>query len=436
MGLISAFITLACGLSQFVVRLKYKIYILIIGVLCLDCFSFGSFAISKFRYFVCLCFFISELKNFKSIISNLKRTRIIFLIKIIIIGAVICLITSPHLRSVNAISSFVVKELIAKYFVICYGLIAIYNKFVIKDYIRLSGICLIILTFFGIQNLIFSHSLWVDLFSTEELADAVIDDRLRLSSMFIYTFDYGEACIILLLTFLYAMQKKLYPRNYCIFFMILAFWGLVMSGSRSVLATGILSVMVYFAVKNGVKDNIKLFIKAGVVILAIILLIPAVSEKLEFLMSAVDTSSTVAGSSAGMRIGQYLTVFYIVQASPIFGMGYQYFFYDLGWGLGLGAAYTVYPELCGLEGALMGIILERGIVGTLVYLIFYIGLIRSAMKLRSYAPEASAAATAIITSFVLYGNMTGELNSAVITLLYAGFFLAIGYNEKKLKPNE
>lgn len=433
MQYIGGLITLLLGLSQFFLKIEKKICILIAGAICFDCFSFSELSIAKFETFVCFCFFLSELKYFEKRIKILRNTNIISLINVVTCGAIVCIVTSPHLRSITSIAGFIVSDLIAKYFVICYGFIGLTRIKDIKDYLRVAKLCLLILTFFAILNFLLARSPWIELFKPEVVGDMIVGDRLRLNSMFIYTFDYGQTCIVILLTFLYGLRKKIYAERTIYLCIGFCLFGIIMSGSRSILATGLLSVLIFFSITNSFRNNIKLYSRYIVLLLPLILLVPAVNEKMMFLLSALDTNSTVAGSSANMRIIQYLTVISIIQASYIFGMGYQYFFIDLGWSSGLDTSRMLYPELAGLEGALMSILLERGIFGCLVYIIFYGGLIITALKLRKYDKEASAAATSILVSFVLFGNMTGELNSAVICLLFSGFFMRICYLSKQIK---
>ena len=155
--------------------------------------------------------------------------------------------------------------------------------------------------------------------------------------------------------------------------------------------------------------------------------IPAVSEKVDFAMSAFDENSDVGGSSMEGRTAQYAAVFYHIKDSPLFGKGYMYFTIDLGWGKG--KAYIVDKDLFGLEGVAMNYLLERGFVGYVFYLLFYIILFVYLIKNRRKGKNEFALGVSILAAYFAYANMTGELFSAQPTLLILGCTIGIIYNK-------
>ena len=70
-----------------------------------------------------------------------------------------------------------------------------------------------------------------------------------------------------------------------------------------------------------------------------------------------------------MRMEQYdATLENIDEGKIAFGMGYGYFFNDLGWG----ENERVDERLAGMESVVFGYLLERGIVGLALWATFYI----------------------------------------------------------------
>ena len=80
-------------------------------------------------------------------------------------------------------------------------------------------------------------------------------------------------------------------------------------------------------------------------------------------------------------------------------------------------------DLAGLEGVMMALLIERGIVGIVAYLVFYLSLAVQLYKMRRIDSVASACCCSILVSYFLFANFTGELLSVAPTLFIAGAFL-------------
>lgn len=431
MSIIAAIITFSLGISFFFKKRISKILILIIGCICFDCFRISEISVTQFKVFLCLCFFLSEIKYLKFYFSQIKNTVILKLIIVVIVGSIILIITSPHLNSIISIGSYISTDLIAKYFVIIYSFVAISKINDLSPIIKTTYKCLIILSCIGFFEFILERPIWLNLLEINNVSTVIYDGRLRLSSMFIYTFDYGQICVIISYILVFCFIKKKYlSKNQILIGFIGCLFGILMCGSRSVIICFILGLVCYSLTKYTITKNVKRLFLITTLVTILVIIIPQMRDKFDFILSSFDSNSEVSGSSIEMRITQYATVFMLVVASPIFGLGYNYFYMDLGWSSGLNVAEMPYPELAGLEGALMSIVLERGIVGVLVYIIFYVGLLWYANKIKGTDKDYSAVSIAIIISFVIYGNMTGELNSAMPTLLFSGIFLKLAYISK------
>lgn len=133
-------------------------------------------------------------------------------------------------------------------------------------------------------------------------------------------------------------------------------------------------------------------------------------------------------SSIYMRALQFATVLYQIQGHEALGRGYRFFIEGLGFdkhGNGFRDLPSDAQTLMGLEGVAMNLLLERGYVGLLVYLMFYGGLMVFAYRRRKESRPESVCAITVLLGFICYGNMTGELSSPVITLFFAGMYLKL-----------
>lgn len=428
---ITAIITFILGILFFFVKRISKILLLIIGCICFDCFRISELSVTQLKVFLCVCYFISEIRYLNYYLLEIRKTVIFKLIGVVIIGAILLILTSPHLYSITTIGSFISLDLVSKYFVIIYSFVAISKIIEIKNIIKTTYNCLIVLTIVGCIELFAGYPFWLNLLEVSGLSSNIFDGRLRLSSMFIYTFDYGQICVIIsfILLFCYIKEKYLNKTQILLGF-IGCLFGIFLCGSRSVVICFVVGLICFSLTKYKLTVNIKRIIVLTVLFSLLILIVPQIKDKVDFILSSFKCGSDIGGSSLEMRITQYATVMMLVKASPLFGMGYNFFYYDLGWSSGLNVAEMPYPELAGLEGALMSIILERGIIGVLVYIAFYGGILCYAYKIKDHDKDYSATCIAIISSFIVYGNMTGELNSALPTLLFSGIFLKLAFISK------
>ena len=95
----------------------------------------------------------------------------------------------------------------------------------------------------------------------------------------------------------------------------------------------------------------------------------------------------------------------------------------------LGQQYSLDPELLGLEGVHLKYLLERGILGYAMYLIFYLLLISYIWRHRKSNREEAAGAMCLLVLYLSFAHMTGELKSVPPTLLTLGMFLRLIQNE-------
>lgn len=128
-----------------------------------------------------------------------------------------------------------------------------------------------------------------------------------------------------------------------------------------------------------------------------------------------------------LRMEQLASVISYMDGHYWLGRGYDYFWIDLQFSKGL--ENSLAPDLYGLEGVHLSYLLERGIVGYALYLLFFILLLSFILRHRKSNREEAAAAFALLVMYLSFAHMTGELNSPPSTFLLLGMLLRTIQNE-------
>lgn len=426
MNVFSLIITIAFCLGILLANRNLKLILFIICLVCFDAIQISEYAFTSLRNLACICLFLSELPHIRDVIINLRGTPLIKMSIIAFIGAVIVILNSHNINSFNTLFGFIIKELIAKYFVIIYGFYTFTKINSLKGIYRILLPCTIFITIIAIISLIIGRNIWVEIFGTQGY-DLIKGDRQYISSTFIYSFDYGQMCLILLLTYIYGKYKRVINRNVFIIGTVCCLFGIIFCGCRTVLATSIIGVFSFILFNYGVARSIPYYFSIILLFGAAYFSMPSVQQKADFFFSAFDDNSQISGSNKTMREGQYQMAALLIRDNILFGKGHNYFLRDLGWDKGK----SDYSELAGLEGAVMSILLERGIIGTIIYGLYYSLLILYCLKYRKQAKSEISVIISIILSFLCFGNMTGELDSAMPTLLWSGIFIRLSQNRIK-----
>lgn len=435
---IASIICLALALSMFKVKTEYKIGMLL---LMFQAFSFVKIPVlGRATFLIPICFLISELYNFQKVKIFVKNTIIFKAMALFGVSILLLVIFSPHLHDFSAIRYVLQEEVFFKYFLLVYGFYACRNIKQLKRIVDLSLIGLAVMTLFGVLNYVTKNSYYVGAlmggYDTSSMFDGSMNFssmfansyRFRVNSTFLNPFDYGFMCIALALFNSYAFQLKIIKTKVYSLALLSCIFGIATCGSRTVLLVGMIAALVYVFCAFQFGKKIKLLFVVFFVSIIAYFTIPSVAEKVDFAMSAFDENSDVGGSSVEGRTAQYAAVFYHIQDSPLFGKGYMYFTIDLGWGKG--KAYIVDKDLFGLEGVAMNYLLERGIVGYLLYLLFYIVLLVFLLRNRNVGKQEYALGVSILSAYFAYANMTGELYSVQPTLLILGCTFGMLYNKK------
>ncbi|MDE7412816.1 MAG: O-antigen ligase family protein [Muribaculaceae bacterium] len=271
----------------------------------------------------------------------------------------------------------------------------------------------------------------VALFSLSENGSQFInhESRQRIVSLFIYPFDYGYASLMLLLFMMYAKFNHLLDTRRFYIALGCAIFGIFFCGCRTVMVTSCVSLAIFFFFHYSLIRFGWYILLGAVAIIGAYSFSPKVQKTVDVTMTAFDPEAKMEkGGSSTLkdRTLQYLTTYDYARKNIWLGRGYRFFENDLGYnknGDGLYSLHGKARNLLGLEGVMMRMLLERGIIGILAYCIFYILLFRYLSKLKKYSNLDASFGIATLVAFICYGNMTGELGSAIITFIFAGIYM-------------
>lgn len=428
-------VTLLMGGSMFFISSDKKLALMFIACMTLTLLRMDFSVFPTANLFLVCCFLLSELKNLGSLFRRLNRDFIISLFSLLLLSFIFAVIFSPHLHSFNEVKYFFQSEFLVKYFVIVYSLAAIRTEKNLRTLIKFSVIPMLILTFFGVINLIERQSSFVSemmsnwsSFNTDtELAGEKYaeTERFRVQSMFFLAFDYGYICSLCLLTYIYALSRKMIKRSLFIILAICCLFGILMCGCRTVIVCIICGVTTYLYCADNAGKKLKVVLSISIIGVVVYSTIPFVREKVDQVTDIFfhQKGSQVEGSNLDMRSIQFAVTLYYIQDSPLFGRGVKFFNIDMGWGEGRERLKD--SRLEGIEGVYLMYLLERGVIGYVLYLAVWIIMLVFLVKKRRNNKTLSALGISVWVLYILFAHMTGELLSVFPTLLILGSTIGI-----------
>lgn len=433
--LVQLILLLLC-IQMFRVNRPTKFAILLLASICFNSvvmpfvFFGGSFYVLSF------CFIASEFSHIRRNFRLLKGTIIKSIIFAMLISMFFIYFNSPHYN--GDILQFVrlfLLEMVGKWLVLSYSFFCISSDQSLKPAIKVSFYGLLVLTAFGILNLAMKQSIFVSAISTgiNDMGVVFMDsDRFRVQAMFTNPFDYGFICVVLILFYIYGYTKHLMRKKDLYIGITCCLFGIVFCGCRTIIFCFLASLIALALASYKLSKWMK-YVSLGIVVAIVsYTFVPVVQEKIDSMTTMFDMNSEIGGSSMPMRILQYETVLRYIEGHELFGRGKDFFWIDLGWAKG--PEGLVDKDLQGLEGVALGYLLEYGIVGTLFYYCAIIALYIYMWKKRKSNRLEAGLGVAILTTYVLFANMTGELSSPFPTFLFVGAL--IGIIERKQIDND
>ena len=420
-----------CCLSMLVLKREYKPAVFVFSYAVLSEVSlplpFGNTV-----FFLPIFFIFTEGLQIKQMIHAFRIKELVLALIVFAISFLYTYADSPHYwGSVSQLITLLFRECITTYFILVVGFYSVKNVRTFRPFLKMAFISLAILTVFGLINVITKESAILDLIvggSTSDLDSLgglyTYDYRFRAQSLFVQPFDYGYMCLILLLVQVYGYTRGLVKRKVLIAAVLMGLFGAIACECRTVLYCLLLGLFTYSTLYlrgSKVPIYVALFVLFS---WGIYRVSPFVQEKAEFVSSIFeDKENEYGGSSLEIRGIQYARVMSYLEGNYLFGRGYDFFWIDLQYSKG--QKYALDSDLFGLEGVHLKYLLERGIIGYSLYLLFYILLLSYLWRHRKSNREEASAAIALLVIYLSFSHMTGELKSLPPTLLLLGMYLRL-----------
>ena len=428
---------------MFFVARHVKLVIFFTSAMCLSLVNTPIPVLHSSTELLAFFFLLSEIKHYSYHKRMLKQTILWHIMILMLIAMLVLFVYSPHYLSVHGFIVLFKTEILVKYFVVVYAFMALEKEKDLKYVYRYSLVALSVLTLFAIDNLILGRCDFVsDMMKDRGFFTAMdnagqdmgerysyYDDRFRVQAMFLLAFDYGYVCAVMFLFYWYGLLKKIIPRGQGLYALFCCLFGIFTCNCRTVLFCLLISLMFFYYSVYG-----KRIIKYMFMLLFSFVLIYMSSSNFsknvnERIISIVVQNDNVGGSSLVMRAVQYATVLSYVQGHELFGRGKDFFLIDMGWQDG--RDFLVDPDLQGIEGVLLNLILERGFVGVLFWFSFYAGLFFYFRKNRKYCDKTASIGMTLVVYYFIYANMTGEMGCVYPTMLLLGIIVKEVYFAKK-----
>ena len=439
MNILAIILALLCCVSMFFVRLECKVGLMILGTLVFTLVNVPVLPIHNVNILLPLCFLLSEIKRIEAFIGLSRGKTVWTLMCIFIVMAILTICSSPHLHNASSLRGFLQNEMFFKYFALLYAYWAFSTEDSIKPTLKITFYGLIVLTIFGVINYLtksadFVSSMTAGLDITgmgkdvEDAGQVFADsERFRVQAMFINPFNYGYICILMLILHIYGYAKGYENKGVLLCVVACSLFGIISCGCRTNIFCSLVGLSVFLLFAFDLGKTLRFFLIFVISAVLLYQLVPPIGDTVDNMLTMFDKQSNVGGSSMELRTLQYGAVLNHIRNNPLFGCGYHYFVEDMGWGQGL--EYLKDTRLAGLEGVAMNYILERGFVGFSLYLLFYVTILVSFIRCRRYAMLTTAFGISVVSTYLSFANMTGELLSVYPTLLLLGYvFKVIDYN--------
>ncbi len=421
MKAIAIALTLLCVVLMFFVRREYKLAIMFVAAMLLSPLILPFKGISA-KTVISLGFLLSEAGSIGLHFRRIRKSVMFAYVLMALASFVICVITSPHLRSVAEMGFFGLTELLTRSLAIVYGFMALRKTRSLSPLLNATFIPLIIMTVVGIINYFAGSSFYVEAL-LEEASDFSDMTRFRVQSTFNLPFDYGYMCLLVALLHIYGYMQKMENLSIMAAAQVCCLFGVLICNCRTVLFCYLIGALVYFlAIQRSRK--VKLLVLAGAFLLGAfaVATVPFARKMFLSLVSMFDPYAISDGSTFTMRLRQLATVAKYLAESPLFGMGVHFFELDLGWGEG--ANLAVDYDLAGLEGIHLNLLLERGIVGFVLFMAMMLLIVFFIIRHRRLGRLIYALGLTAWVVYMLFSFMTGELLSAVPTYYILGYVVA------------
>ena len=248
--------------------------------------------------------------------------------------------------------------------------------------------------------------------------------RFRVQSMFQYAFDYGYICAAMLLLHLHGWYRHLESKRDFMIALVCCSFGILICGCRIVWVGAILSIACYSMWAFQLSRNVIYGIFAMMLMILSYYTVPAVEEKVNQVTDVFVEDSETEGSSIQLRMIQYASVLIHIEGHEWLGLGKGY------WEHTYTEDRASVRGLYGVESVILQNLLERGIIGLVLWAAFYTIIFLYFWRNRKRRKKLTGLGVSILALYLLYSIGTGELGSVYPTMLLLGFVIkAIEYQK-------
>lgn len=220
----------------------------------------------------------------------------------------------------------------------------------------------------------------------------------RISSVFIHPMSFGLFIGLSFIYLFFLINFQNFKKGLIYLLLILAtFIMAVLCGVRSVLGGLIVAFLYYFIVGRNYKGMF-IAILGGLLGLAILSMIPELSDYVTSIADVKNEKGTVGGSSIEMRLAQLGGAIEEASSNPLFGLGY-------GWTNYYQSINGDHPICLAFESLIFVIICNSGIMGIFLwlYMVMRFFKINKSFKLRKLFVINS-----LMVFYISYSCITGE----------------------------
>ena len=432
MKFVAIIITLVCCGLMFYVKREWKAAMLVMGAMMLTLVSVPGIPLHKANFLLQVAFLLSEWKQLPRHFKRLQSTPYLWIpLLIVSFSALLAALTSQYIGIAETIKS----ELLFKYFALAYAFWAVKNEKSLKPILQVSLYCLIVLTFFGVLNYIDKNAMFVNAL-TEGRTSLVQEDvslgdvytessRFRVQSMFKSAFDYGYICAAILLLHLHGWYRHLESKRNFVIALVCCSFGILMCGCRIVWVGTLFSIFCYSMWAFQMNRNVMYGMIAVMLLILSYNPVPAVEEKVNQMTDIFVEDSETEGSSIQMRMSQYASVLIHIEGHEWLGLGKGY------WSYIYNKDRRSVEGILGVESVILQYLLERGIVGLVLWAAFYTVIFLYFCKNRKKSKALTGLGASILILYLVYSIGTGELGSVYPTMLLLGMTMKMIETKKR-----
>ena len=416
-------VTLVVCCLMFVVKRETKAALLVMGAMTLTLVNIPDVPLQKANFLLQATFLLSEWKRLPRYFKLLRHTPFLWKSLLIVsFSTLLAALSSQYIEIKDTIRS----ELLFGYYAIAFAFWAVKDEKSLKPVLQVSLYCLMALTYFGLLNYIDKSAMFVNALTEGRinrindvaLGDVYMEsDRFRVQSMFKSAFDYGYICAAMLILHLHGWHRHLESKRAFIIALVCCLFGILACGCRIVWVGAFISIACYCMWVLHLSRNVMYGIIAVILMIMSYYTIPEVEDKVNKVTDIFIENSETEGSSIQMRMIQYIEVLYQTKGHEWLGLGKGYW------------SHIYYEDqrsvvgLLGIESVILAYLLERGIIGLILWATFYTIIFRYFWKNRKKTKALTGLGGSILTLYLVFSIGTGELGSVYPTMLLLGIVI-------------